>query len=105
MGDIPGDCTECGVCCTSVGVRHAPVSGDDWSRLGDDAERVTHWIANRAFMRIELGRCVALERRGARLACAIYERRPEVCRALERGSPACEAEIARKGPVLPMWRG
>jgi len=66
-------------------VRHVPVSGDDWSRLGDDAERLTHWIANRPFMRIEAGRCVALARRGDRLACTIYERRPELCRALEQG--------------------
>ena len=32
--------------------------------------------------------------------CTIYERRPEVCRALDRGSPACEAEIVRKGRRL-----
>jgi hypothetical protein len=81
------------------------VTGDDWSRLGDDAEQLTRWIGNRAFMRIEGGRCVALERRGERVACAIYERRPEICRALERASPGCAAELARKGPALPLWRG
>lgn len=83
--------------------RHAPVTGEDWSRLGDDAERWTIWIGNRAFMRIEGGRCAALGRGpDRRFACGIYERRPAICRDLARGSPACEAEIIRK---LPVWEG
>lgn len=56
-------------------------------------------------MRIEDGRCVALVALGDRALCAIYDRRPTICRDLERGSPACEAEIVRKGPVLPMSPG
>lgn len=81
------------------------VTGEDWSRLGEEAEARTTWIANRAFMRMEDGRCASLEARPAgRFACAIYERRPAVCRTLERGSPACAAEIVRKsGARLPVW--
>jgi Fe-S-cluster containining protein len=58
-----------------------------------DPERWTRWLENKAYMRIEDGRCAALNG----TLCAIYEERPEICRALERGSPACEAEILRKG--------
>jgi Fe-S-cluster containining protein len=76
------------------------VTGEDWDHLGEGAERWTCWIGNRAYMRIEDGRCAALVRQGDRYACAIYDRRPEVCRSLERGSPECEGEIAIKGPRL-----
>lgn len=80
------------------------VTGDDWRRLGVDAERVAHFIGHRAFMRMSGGRCGALvEERQPDGAiwqvCAIYERRPQVCRDLARGSPACEAERMRKGPA------
>lgn len=79
------------------------VTGDDWQRLGAEADRVAHFIGHRAFMRMREGHCVALiEERGpvgeTWHACAIYERRPQVCRDLERGSPQCEAERERKGP-------
>lgn len=95
------DCTTCGACCTSESPRHAPVTGEDWSRLGGEAERWADWIGHRAFMRLEGGRCAALVRApGDRVLCAIYDRRPAICRELGRGSPACEAEIARKGPAL-----
>ncbi|UJR78445.1 YkgJ family cysteine cluster protein [Sandaracinus amylolyticus] len=109
-GFVAPECTACGACCTSSSPQHARVTGDDWSRLGEDAERWTEWIGNRAFMRIEHGRCVALEaRRDGRFACRIYERRPAVCRELERGSPACDAEITRKAARmrrhLPLWIG
>ncbi len=78
------------------------VEGDDWSRLGDDAERVAHFMGNRAYLRMAEGRCAALaERRaedGAReWWCTIYEKRPRVCRDLGRGSPECEAERELKG--------
>lgn len=78
------------------------VSGEDWTRLGDDAERVAHFIGHRAYLRMQEGRCAALETRRApdgmpRYFCMIYERRPQVCRDLARGSPQCEAERALKG--------
>jgi len=76
--------------------------GDDWSRLGGAAERVAHFLGNRAYMRMEGGRCAALEAKialkggGVEYFCTIYERRPQVCRDLGRGSPECEGELARK---------
>ena len=78
------------------------VTGADWARLGESAEAVAHFVGHRAFMRMRGGHCAALEVRvdaatGARdFFCAVYERRPQVCRDLGRGSAECEGERARK---------
>lgn len=101
---VPDDCTRCGACCFSESPRHARVTGDDHARLGDDAERLVAFIGNQAFMRLagaEGGpsRCAALELDPASgtFLCSVYARRPAVCRELERGSGACQGEIATKG--------
>jgi len=85
------------------------VTGADWERLREDAERVAHFVGHRAYMRMQGGRCVALVSRvgedgGSWHLCSIYERRPQVCRDLQRGAPECEAELARK-PRLPPGAG
>ncbi len=81
------------------------MTGDDHARLGEDAERWVVWDGHRAFMRLEpvvghddLLRCAALVVDGANGAftCAIYERRPSVCRELAQGGPACLGELATK---------
>ncbi|MFT3783422.1 MAG: YkgJ family cysteine cluster protein [Nibricoccus sp.] len=94
-------CLECGVCCHSQLETYVRVSGSDWARLGDEAERTAHFIGNRAFMRMTEGHCSALVVRdganGTReFFCSIYDRRPAICRELQRGSPQCEAERALK---------
>ena len=106
--DDPPACIHCAACCTSRSPRHVSVTGADWSRLGDLAEASTIWIGNRAFMRMDDGHCAALEaREDESFACGIYERRPEVCRQLERESSACAGEIATKNldlhRHLPVW--
>lgn len=76
------------------------VTGDDWSRLGDNAERLAVWNNNKAFMRMEHGHCAALvvetQADGAQFACSIYDQRPQTCRDLARGSPQCEADWEQK---------
>lgn len=100
--NAPADCRRCGVCCFSSTETYVRMTGEDWARLGESAETVAQFVGNRAFMRMREGRCAALEVRvdgatGARdFFCAIYERRPQVCRDLARGSPECEGERARK---------
>ena len=83
-----------------------PVSGDDWSRLGSEADRWAVFGNNRAFMRMEEGHCGALRLEAARLGeakarfvCSIYGMRPQVCRDLARGSGGCHAEWTRKRPT------
>lgn len=84
------------------------VSGDDWTRLGDRADALAHFIGNRAFMRMRDGHCVALEVQPAQdgapdYFCTIYERRPQICRDLARGSGECEAE--RELKLMPQRIG
>jgi Fe-S-cluster containining protein len=97
------DCVRCGACCFSESDRHARVTGDDYERLGDAAAELVVFIGNQAFMRIErtgpAGRCAALvvDASSGTFLCSVYDRRPQVCRDLERGSPACEGERFAKG--------
>ncbi|MCK6590470.1 MAG: YkgJ family cysteine cluster protein [Polyangiaceae bacterium] len=95
---VPEDCTRCGTCCFSGLPEYVRVFGCDWDRMGDRARSLTEFIGNRCFMRIEDGRCAALELHPEtrRFLCSIYEERPDCCRSLERGSGACLGELASK---------
>lgn len=97
MKTTPADCLQCGACCFSLLPTYVRVLGDDWERLGEDAETVAHFIGYRAYMRMSDGHCAALVARtvadGQReYFCTVYDRRPQVCRELARGSPQCAAE-------------
>lgn len=99
---VPSNCQRCGVCCHSKLETYVRVTGDDWSRLGADAERLAHFVGHRAYMKMERGRCAALAVRehadgGREFFCTVYAARPQTCRDLARGSPECEGEIALKG--------
>ncbi len=77
------------------------VTGDDWARLGGDANRVAHFIGHRAYMKMTGERCAALEiyhtpGGATEFFCTVYENRPQACRDLERGSPQCAGERAAK---------
>ncbi len=100
---IPTDCLRCGACCFSPAQQFVRVTGDDWARLGEAAERVAHFVGPgyRAFMKMHGGHCAALDVRaaahwGTKFFCTIYERRPQICRDLARGSPECAGELALK---------
>lgn len=92
------------------------MTGDDYERLGEaDAARLVEFLGNQAFMRIEgaagTRRCAALvvdADRGTFL-CSVYERRPAVCRELERGSGACfgerDAKLGRTKVALAVLQG
>ena len=106
----PLDCLRCGVCCFSPSDRFVRVTGDDWTRLGAEAERVAHFSGrgNEAFMRMDDGHCAALDVRlvaagevgraseAPEFFCTIYGSRPQICRDLARGSPECAGERAIK---------
>ncbi len=103
----PTDCRACGACCFSPSENYVRVTGEDWARLGDEAGRVARFFNHRAFMRMIDGHCAALVVKpgmhGARdYFCSVYDRRPHVCRALERGSPECAAELVTKGQAVAM---
>ena len=83
MHDAP-DCLHCGVCCFSDLDTYVRVTGDDWTRLGPDADRAAHFIGHRAYLKMVDGHCASLELRPAtgEFFCTIYERRPQTCRDL-----------------------
>ena len=77
------------------------LSGDDWVRLGDETGRIADFDGHRAYLKIHDGHCAALEIRNGlggqrEYFCTIYDRRPQICRDLDRGSPHCEGERALK---------
>jgi hypothetical protein len=82
------------------------VTGADWTRLGEAAERLAHFTGrgNEAYMKMSAGHCAALELRTdanqqTEYFCTIYDRRPQICRDLARGSPECDGErTIRTGP-------
>jgi uncharacterized protein len=107
--DLP-ECTACGTCCFSTLPEYVRVFGCDWDRMDDHARSLTHFLGNRCYMRLDEGRCAALRidlaPAGPRFTCAVYEARPDACRALERGSGACRGERHEKAdrPLLAVER-
>jgi uncharacterized protein len=95
--DTP-ECVECGACCFSSEEDYLLVAGFDLARLAEDAERLTVSIAHRFYMKITDGRCaaLALDREKGQWLCSVYERRPDVCRWLQRGSGHCLAQRREK---------
>ena len=98
---VPVDCLNCGVCCFSKSATYVEVTGDDWTRLGDDAERLARFIGQHAYMRMEQGHCIALHitthrGRPPEFFCTNYAKRPQICRDLKRGSPQCKGELETK---------
>lgn len=91
------ECQACAACCFAPHDEHVRVTGDDHARLtADEQARLTAWIGNRVWMVMTDGRCAALTVARGEYACAIYERRPQLCRDLARGGPACEHEVATR---------
>jgi Fe-S-cluster containining protein len=98
---IPADCRTCGVCCFSQAADYVRVTGDDWTRLGELADRYAHFIGHRTYLRMQDGHCAALAVQpasggGFDFFCTIHDRRPQTCRDLGRGSPECAGELAAK---------
>jgi len=95
------ECLACGACCHGDdGWVH--VDADDDARVASDpvlAALVV--VTTRGSMpthslRMIDGACGALRKESGMSACAAYAARPTVCRALERGSPACHAARAQR---------
>ena len=90
------------MCCFSKSGTYVRVSEMDWQRLGEDAGQWARMVGRERYMRMEEGHCLALQittQRGEApvFFCAVYEKRPQVCRALARGKAACLTELHSKG--------
>lgn len=93
---MPVNCRVCGACCFSDSDTYVPLNESDRVRLGEDADRFVRADGRGQYMKMRSYRCVALTVRAGIFTCAIYDRRPEICRELERGSPACREEYKLK---------
>jgi Fe-S-cluster containining protein len=86
-------CTECGACCASFRVdfsTHELLSAGGSVPDGLTVEVNGSTCRMRGTDHLPI-RCAALTGRvGDRVACGIYEWRPNPCRELEPGSPGCE---------------
>jgi uncharacterized protein len=84
------------------------VLGDDYSRLAEQAESMVRFDGTRAYMRMLDGHCGALsiDAGSGQFVCTAYATRPQVCRDLQRGESACQAEREAKAerPLLALRR-
>jgi uncharacterized protein len=96
----PSDCTICGRCCFSKEPDYIRVFAVDEARMSASTITFTEQRDGIRVMRFAEGRCVALRFDAAdRIICTIYDERPDVCRALERGSGQCRGDVEGKGDV------
>ncbi len=98
--DEPPLCTSCGACCFSELPEYVRVWGVDYDRFSDtQVQAYSVFIGNKCYLRLEDGHCAALtiDPILKTFHCAMYEQRPDACRALERGSGMCRADRAEKG--------
>jgi len=95
-GDVDpdgADCVACGRCCHH-GPRTVHLLESDEARLGDELLAQYTVLEKRPpyfrFVKNEGARCGALDcTTPGKYPCAIYARRPDDCRIVEPGSPAC----------------
>lgn len=92
------ECTDCGACCLNEHPRYIRVFAVDAERMSARAFAHTTTIGEERYLRFEGGRCSALglDPKTDRVACGIYEERPDACRWLERGSGECRSQLAAK---------
>ena len=101
----PSPCLACGACCSY---------SKDWPRFTTEDDAALDRIppeyvkADLSGMRCTGDRCLALVGDiGKATSCALYEIRPDVCRACQVGDDACQMARARHGlpPIaaLPMF--
>jgi Fe-S-cluster containining protein len=99
------ECLSCGACCFGLIVRVDP---DDEERLTLEERRELTQPDQSGVLALRAapdGRCLALEVTEGRFFCRIYDRRPGVCVAFERGSRPCadarrDREKATAAPLL-----
>lgn len=89
------DCQSCGACCVVAGevaVYHEEMVPKHYTRSVRNRMGFAAWEADfmRAMARKPDGACAALRgKTGALCSCAIYDRRPKMCREFLPGSAEC----------------
>lgn len=90
------DCTACGACCFGGHDRYIALLPQDRDRM--ILTTATTDIAGQRFMTMSCGHCAQLVATPeGRLVCAIYDDRPEACRAFRAGSFECNKARQHRG--------
>lgn len=97
------DCTACGACCFGGHDRYVALLPQDGARAIPEA--ATRAMDGRRYMAMTCGHCAQLTvtETGATL-CAIYDDRPEACRAFRAGSFECLKARQHRGPQAEALR-
>ncbi|MGP1356727.1 YkgJ family cysteine cluster protein [Roseicyclus sp.] len=97
------DCTACGACCFGGHDRYVALLPEDRGRAIPAS--ATTEIEGRRYMTMACGHCAQLTvTAGGRTLCAIYEDRPEACRAFRAGSFECLKARAHRGHLAEALR-
>ena len=98
LGASLEDCRDCGRCCFDEDATYLPVFFVDLDRMSEHTRAFTRTEEGRTYMSLREGRCAALtiDPVAGRFVCGVYEERPDVCRALQRGSAQCLNDRATK---------
>jgi hypothetical protein len=84
------ECQDCGACCVVPDPFFIELDNVDFAQLTEEEQlRLTTFEDDMCILGKKGGRCAALRIQEGRFLCAIYERRPYVCREFERGSSPC----------------
>lgn len=91
------DCLTCGACCYGP-AEYVSVKASDLDRMGrSTAGRYVIRRRERAFLKMRMGHCAALQARQGHFTCRIYGERPEPCRVVEPGGRECLDARRRRG--------
>ena len=66
---------------------------------------LTEVVGGQRYLKMVDDRCAALAIERGVFVCTVYELRPQPCRALDAGSPACEAERADRSSISRVAAG
>lgn len=92
------DCTACGACCFGGHDRYVAILPEDRDR--QVPESITTRIEGWRYMTMSCGHCAQLTiTPEGQTLCAIYENRPEACRAFRAGSFECLKSRQHRGAV------
>ena len=97
MSDTAFDCVACGACCFSRNPRYLVLLPEDRERdLPKDSLVID---GERSFVDFSCGHCVhlQLDLTAGQAICAVYDNRPEACRAFRAGSFECGKAIRANG--------
>ncbi|SDM28884.1 Putative zinc-or iron-chelating domain-containing protein [Maricaulis salignorans] len=99
MSDLAFDCVTCGACCFSRHPRYLVLLPQDQARIGPAALPPESLFEDggRSFVDFSCGHCTHLRLETGEALCAVYDHRPEACRAFRAGSFECQKAIRANG--------